>query len=235
MHQSLTILAALACSVSGQSVISYYYPGGSCHENPTDVAFCHLITWTIGYEGAQPVATIETANPSTTQFKIACPTDADASDCGFGPGVQYKILSSTRYEAALSSGGYSVSYGCDYNSQITAMTCTVNQKGIQDGLSDGPQTAVLSGTDVVFNSATIVEGASLLNGGGHASPTASPKSVSASASSGSTPIGTHASNTAASKTGVSQSSATATGAAVRSGFEGATFLTMVGAVVMILL
>lgn len=215
MHHSLAILAALACLVSAQNVISFYYPGG--------------------YDGDQPVATIETANPSTTQFRIACPTGSDESECGFGPGVEYTILSSTRYEAVLSGGSFSASYGCDYNSQATEMTCTVNHQGGGDGLPIGRQVAILRGTDVVFNTASIVEGASLLKGAGHTTATASAKNVPASASSGATPAGTHSSSAGASKTGESPSSAKATGAAARSGAEGATVLSAVGALAMLFL
>ncbi|KAH9861694.1 hypothetical protein J1614_011447 [Plenodomus biglobosus] len=217
MHPSFTILAVLTSSVSAQQVISYYYPGG--------------------YEGTPPIATIESVKPSATQFKIACPTGTDSNDCGLGPGIDYSILSSTRYEAQMVYPGFSMSLGCDYNSKAVQMTCTVDQEGGNQETSLGPQTATLSGTDVVFNTATVVEGASLLSSGG-ASATPLPKSASASASSrlmmatGSAPAPSGTLPASVSQTSATQATPQATGAAARFGVEGAALFVMVGAAVM---
>ncbi|KAF2846701.1 hypothetical protein T440DRAFT_471594 [Plenodomus tracheiphilus IPT5] len=191
----------------------------------------------VGYEGAPPVATIESVNPSTTKFKIACPTGTDSNDCGLGPGIDYTVLSGTRYQAQMTYPGFSMSLGCDYNSKAVQMTCTVDQQGGNEMTSLGPQTAILSGTDVVFDTATVIEGASLLSGGG-ASATSLPKSTSVSASSGlmvatgSAPPPSQASGVSASPTSGTQPTPQATGAAVKFGVEGAALLAMAGAVVM---
>lgn len=76
-----------------------------------------------------------------------------------------------------------MSLGCDYNSQAVDMTCTVNQSGGNDD-TNGPVTAVLSGSEVAFVRATVVEGASLLSGGGSATAAAAPVSTAASATTG---------------------------------------------------
>lgn len=137
----------------------------------------------------------------------------------------------------MSAGTVYVSYGCDgYNSAANTMTCTAEMAG-QD-----TQTAVLSGSDVAFIAATVVEGAELLSGGASATASASasasvaPKSsASAAASSGmrtntasgTAVAGSHASS-AASAT-ASSSIPQSTGAAARFGIEGAALLALAGA------
>ena len=181
-----------------------------------------------------PVATIESANPSTTQFRVACPTGTDSNDCGWGPGLEYTVISNTRYQALMTADTVSMSLGCDYNSQAVEMTCTVDQKGGNDD-TDGPVTAVLSSSEVAFISATVVEGASLLSGGGSASATEAPKSTGAAASTGlQTTVSTTASGSAgASGSGTtptgSGAAATNTGAAARFGIEGSALLALAGA------
>lgn len=134
----------------------------------------------------------------------------------------------------MSLGTVSVSYGCDgYDSAANTMTCTAAMAG-QD-----TQTAVLSGSDVAFISATVVEGASLLSGGASASASASaaPKTSAVSASSGmqtsmassTAATGSHASSHAASATSAGAGTPQATGAAARFGIEGAALLALAGA------
>ncbi|KAI8938172.1 hypothetical protein NX059_005837 [Plenodomus lindquistii] len=216
MRQSFTLVTVLASIVSAQQSVTFYYPGG--------------------YEGASPVATIQTASPSTTMFKIACPKGTDSNDCGLGPGLDYTIISNTRYIAQMTDSGFSMSLGCDYNSKEVQMVCTADQEGGNEESSLGPQTATLSGTDVFFDTAIVVEGASLLSGDG-ASATSLPKSASASASTssglmiatGSAPPPSGLSGAIPSMTEATSAIPQATGAAVRFGVEGATFLAMIGA------
>ncbi|KAF1923435.1 uncharacterized protein M421DRAFT_425809 [Didymella exigua CBS 183.55] len=192
-----------------------------------------------GIEGPSPVATIESVEGSTTSAVVGCPTGTSIEDCGFGAGLDVEIIGGTRYQASMSAGTIYVSYGCDgYNSVANTMTCTAEMAG-QD-----TQTAVLSGSDVAFIAATVVEGTELLSGGVSAS--ASTSAVNASASptsktsaaainsgmhtsiaSGTAAAGSHASG-AASTTG-SSSVAQSTGAAARFGIEGAALLALAGA------
>ncbi|KAF1848765.1 uncharacterized protein K460DRAFT_80718 [Cucurbitaria berberidis CBS 394.84] len=213
MRQSIAIISLLASSACAQEVVSFYYPGGQ--------------------EGVTPVATIQSVNPSTTEFRVACPTGVDSSDCGYGPGINYTVISKTRYQAVMSAGPVSVSFGCDYNTQAVEMTCTVDQKGGNDN-TDGPATAILSSSEIAFISATVVEGASLLSGGGSVSATQAPKSTGAAAStsgsataSGSSAAKSQASGSAT-QTG-SGAAASSTGAAARFGVEGSALLALAGA------
>ncbi|CAO2654055.1 Nn.00g107880.m01.CDS01 [Neocucurbitaria sp. VM-36] len=217
MRQSIAILSLLASSAYAADVVSFFFPGG--------------------FEGVDPVATIESANPSTTEFRVACPTGTDSNDCGYGAGLEYTVISQTRYQAIMTADSVSMSLGCDYNSQAVEMTCTVDQKGGNDD-TDGPVTAVLSSSEVAFATATVVEGASLLSGGGSASATEAPKSTGAAATTG---LKTTVSPTASGSAGASShasgsgtptgsaAAATSTGAAARFGIEGSALIVLAGA------
>ncbi|KAJ4338103.1 hypothetical protein N0V87_004251 [Didymella glomerata] len=212
MRQSLAILSFVACAAAVD--IQFVFPGG--------------------IEGPSPVATIESVDGSTTSALVGCPTGTSIEDCGLGPGLNVEIIGGTRYDASMSVGTVSVSYGCDgYDSAANTMTCTAAMAG-QD-----TQTAVLSGSDVAFISASVIEGASLLSGGASASASATASAASktsaalASSSmqtsivSGTAAAGSHASSHAASATG--SSAPQATGAAARFGIEGAALLALAGA------
>ncbi|EAT89718.2 hypothetical protein HBH56_018640 [Parastagonospora nodorum] len=188
MRQSIAIISLLSGAVMAADTIPFYFPGGS--------------------EGADPVAVIKKVEPSTTEFSIACPTGVDSDECGWGPGLDYTIISNTHYQAYMSAASVSMSFACDHNTQASEMTCTVAMTGGDMDLG-GPQTAVLKGDEISFNQATIVGGASLLsNSPAQATPAAG---ASGSASAQATPTAS-----AGSSLMTAASSAVATGSAVRS-------------------
>src|SRR4051812_26239766 len=113
-----------------------------------------------GYDGVDPVASIKSLNASATQFRIACPSGTNSSDCGWGPGVDYTIISKTSYKASVSYDSSAMSLGCNYNTQSTIMSCVASITGAS--ISNGVKSAVLSGSDVSFIQASVVSGASLL-------------------------------------------------------------------------
>ena len=149
----------------------------------------------------------------------------------------------------MSAGTVYLSYGCDgYDSAATTMTCTAEMSG-QD-----PETVVLSGTDVVFITATVVEGAELLSGGASATASAtasgSAAAASATASASAAPKNSVVAASSGMRTSVASASGTAatgshasgaatatasgslpqsTGAAARFGIEGAALLALAGA------
>jgi hypothetical protein len=237
MRYSLAIFSVMAGATYAQDVVSFVFPGGT-------YSHIHLLKNPItnhptGYDGADPVATIESVNPSTTQFKIACPTGTDSSDCGWGTGLDYTVISGTRYQAQMSAEDVSMSLGCDYNSQAANMVCTVNQGGGNDDTS-GPVTATLTGSEISFISATVVEGASLLSGGA-ATATGAPVSSAARASSGlktasgSAPSASRTSGSGASASISGSAPVTAsTGAAARFGVEGSALVVLAGAAALML-
>lgn len=202
MRQSLVLLAVLISSIWAENV-SFFFPGG--------------------YEGVDPVATIEKVNPSTTQFHIACPSGTKPEDCGWGPGVEYTIISKTRYQAAVSYSSSSMDLVCDYNSQKTEMACSVGISGGTEYIS-APKTATLTGSDVFFIQASVVSGASLLSDAS-ATPTGTGFMTTAVAT-GSAAAGGHVSGSGAQPTGTSGGK---TGAAARFGLEGSALLALAGA------
>ncbi|KAJ4359158.1 hypothetical protein N0V95_002410 [Ascochyta clinopodiicola] len=225
MRQSIAILSFLASAALADDVVSFIFPGG--------------------YDGVAPVATIESANPSTTSALMTCPTGTAADECGWGNGLDVKIISGTRYEAVMSASSLYVSYGCDYNSVATQMTCTAEMSDQE------AQTAILSGSDVAFITASVVEGADKLSGASatpssaasasasaRASATAAPSSsgaasatsglrTSVASASGTAATGSHASGSTSAT--ASSSSPQSTGAAARFGIEGTALLALAGA------
>ena len=178
---------------------------------------------------------------------MACPTGTPIDECGFAAGLDVEIIGGTRFQASMSAGTVYVSYGCDgYNSAAKTMTCTAEMSG------EDPQTAVLSGSEVSFITASVVEGAEMLTGGARATASASagasaasmtaiasatPNSSAVTASSGlqtsaapsgATSAGSHSSGSHSSAT-ASSSVAVNTGAASRFGIEGAALLALAGA------
>lgn len=113
------------------------------------------------------------------------------------------------------------------------MTCAVAMTG---GNMDvpSPQTATFSGSEITFNTATIVQGANLLSGGAaQATPAAAAGSGSASVNPSATASGAKVS-TSPSKSG-SAAPAEHTGSAAKSGVQVSALLALVGGLVMIVL
>ncbi|KAL1794184.1 hypothetical protein ACET3X_007605 [Alternaria dauci] len=209
MRQSIAALSILASAACAQDVVSFFFPGG--------------------YDGVDPVATINTANPSTTEFHIACPTDADDTECGWGPGLDVTILSQTRFQAQMSTDVVSMSLGCDYNEQAVEMTCTVNQVGGNDDTGGQPITATLSSDDVQFLSATVVAGNSLLTDAGSVtSSTTRSITPTSTMTSASTSASTSETASAASSSSASVPVPESTGAATKYGIEGSALLALAG-------
>ncbi|KAF2823005.1 hypothetical protein CC86DRAFT_299488 [Ophiobolus disseminans] len=151
MRQSFVILSMVSSMAVAQDTIPFFYPEGA--------------------EVVDPVATIKNVKPSVTEFSIACPTNVDSNDCGWGPGMNYTISAKTHYQVSMAYDSFAMSLACDHNTKASEMTCTVSMTG---GNFDNvePQTAVLKGSEIVFNTATIVQGRNLLSmGAASATPT----------------------------------------------------------------
>lgn len=116
-----------------------------------------------GYEGVDPVASVVEANPSTTVLNVACPTGVDSSECGFGPGFDYSIISTTIYSMSMSESDFTMTFSCDHNTEAAQMTCGISMGG-EGANFPGTTVAVLAGTDVASVTATVTAGADLLEG-----------------------------------------------------------------------
>jgi hypothetical protein len=147
--------------------------------------------------------------------------------------MNYTILSKSIYKASMSYDAFDFSLACDYNTQASEATCTVSMSGGNAELSDlaGPQTAVLSGGEALFNTALIVEGANLLSGGAaSATPSATPAASAGASGASPTPTGTGVQSAKSAASGVASSGtgtaspAEQTGAAARIGLQGGAVL-----------
>jgi hypothetical protein len=172
-----------------------------------------------------PIATVLTANSLTTEVRLACPTSTSASSTakycdreGFGEVIT--IISGTRYEAVgtlldpadPSESTFYRSWGCDYTAGAKTQVVTLVQRG---GNSDtnGTLTAELKSYYYGFSTASIVEGASLLSGGGTATTAAPSITDGASSSSPRTTDSGSATQTTPEATGSAPASASTAAAA----------------------
>jgi len=148
--------------------------------------------------------------------------------------MNYTISAKTRYQGSMAYDSFDMSFGCDHNTKASEMTCTVSMTGGNFDSTE-PQTAVLSGSEIVFNSATIVQGANLLSGGAaSATPAAS---AAPSASAGKTTGAGLVTDASPSATGSSllgngtrtgTAAPAFTGAAAKFGMQGAAVLVVAG-------
>jgi hypothetical protein len=164
-------------------------------------------------------------------MRIACPTDVDATECGWGDGLDVSIIDGTKYQATMKGDTFDMSIDCDYNSKASKMTCVAD-------LNDTPTTGVLSGTDLIFVTASVAEGAELLasatatptaGASGSASASQAPKSTAAVAVSTGLKSSASVSASASASATSSGSLPDSTGAAARFGIEGSALLVLAGA------
>ncbi|KAF2265037.1 hypothetical protein CC78DRAFT_532680 [Lojkania enalia] len=182
------------------------------------------------------LASIVSANPSTTVLSLACPTDLDASDCGFGPHFDYSVISTTIYEATMSiPDEFTMAFSCDHDTAKTQMACDISMGG-PNANDPGQTSGVLSGSDVDFFTATITAGEEKLSATGRTQNSdAAPSQASATATSAGE-TGAPASIGSATS-GLSGSGATTkpTNAAYRVNVEGSALLALAGAAAVVAL
>ncbi|KAF2251369.1 hypothetical protein BU26DRAFT_281687 [Trematosphaeria pertusa] len=228
MRHSLALLAFTSGAALAETQLPFFWPGFD-----NDVS------------GAQPVASVISADPTTTVLQFSCPTNVDETECGWGDGqITYTILSTTIYRADIATDTLRVSFGCTYDSSATQLACEESivdpeLTQIQSGSEMSTRTT-LTGTDVAFQTATVTAGESLLGASagavassGASAPasslaTSARASGSAAATTGGTPSASGASATG------SGAAAQSTGAAARFGVEGAAMFALAGAAAMVL-
>jgi hypothetical protein len=239
MRYSIAIATLFSSAALAADNVQFYFPGGPdgtllsrplCKSVPTNSP--------PGTEGVAPVATIRKVSASTTEMNIACPTGVDSTECGWGPGLDYTIISATHYQAQMSAESVSMSFACDHNTAKSEMTCTVAMTGGNMDMAE-PQTAVLSGTDVAFVTATVVAGADKLSGAGaqataaSSSGAAAAKSAPASGSAAVTGSGLMTGSSMRTSKNATSSAILPehTGAATRFGLEASALFVLAGAMV----
>ncbi|PSN72491.1 hypothetical protein BS50DRAFT_253214 [Corynespora cassiicola Philippines] len=207
MRYSTATFLCLAAAASAADTVNFFFPGAN------------------EAEGGPAVASILEQEPSTTVMRIACPTDVDSTECGWGPGVDYSILDSTRYEASMSEGSFSLSFGCDHNTQKQEMACEAFM---------GSETTemTLTGTEIVFLTATLTDASASASSSAAASTTASASAAASptlSSSADATAPASGAGATPTASTTGSASPAESTGGAYRFSVQGSALLALAGA------
>ncbi|KIW02785.1 uncharacterized protein PV09_05847 [Verruconis gallopava] len=129
------------------------------------------------------VASVISANPSTTTYLVGCPTGTDQNDCGYNP-PETVIHAGSVYGASVTAGEeqFTMSYECTvYTTSGSSAVCTTSAGGASANFP-GVSTTTVTGTDVSFLPVTVTSGASLLA----SSTAAKATSEAASAGAGST-------------------------------------------------
>ncbi|KAF2996194.1 hypothetical protein E8E13_000976 [Curvularia kusanoi] len=120
------------------------------------------------------IATIKSDDATTTSAVVGCPTEVPIEKCDFGAGLDVEIIGNTRFQASLCTGTMYASYGCDgYNPAMDMMTCTADVR------DQGLATKVVAGSDVVFVTATIIDGTSTSESSSRKTSTTSKSTTSA--------------------------------------------------------
>ena len=172
-----------------------------------------------GADAQSLVASVVSANPTSTEFAITCPTGTDSSDCGFPDGINLQQLHSSVWIGSANDGGSAVfSFDCTVNAQATQAACVVSVGGPAAN-DPGVATSTLSGTDVQFFPVTVTAGQQKLGATGGSVPTGSTGSSASGSASGSAASGSKP--TGASTMATASASSTSSGAAPSSSAKSA--------------
>jgi hypothetical protein len=109
------------------------------------------------------VASVISANPSTTKYLVGCPTSIAAKECGYNPPETIKHAGSV-YGASLTAAKeqFTMSYECTvYTTSGTSAVCTTSAGGKQANFP-GKGTTTVAGSDVAFIPVTVTSGADKL-------------------------------------------------------------------------
>ncbi|KAF2279799.1 uncharacterized protein EI97DRAFT_430814 [Westerdykella ornata] len=211
MRQSIALLSVCASAVLAQAAdqnqFKFFFPSGS--------------------DGVQPVANVEIVDPATTVAQIACPTGVDSTECGWGMGLEYTVISTTIYKATMKEEGrFTMSFSCNHDTAKSEVSCGVTQTGEQ---YTGATELVLAGSDIAFATASIT-GTTTTKNGQENMPTGTASTGAGASTSG---AGTSASGAQASGSKTTGPAAPGnTGAAYKPGFERLALVTLAGAAVL---
>lgn len=197
--------------------------------------------------GADPDASIVKANPSTTVMALACPTNVDETECGWGQqDLTVTVMGTTKF--AFDMEMVSGSLECNGKGDMTC-TAVIPQEFTDEGDiftagTDGKATGttVYPSSQVSFVTATVTAGADKLTGGSDDASKTSAKETTAketgtakeTASTSQSTLATSAASTGAtpSSSGSTPTNSNAppesSGAASRFGMDSAALIAMVG-------
>jgi hypothetical protein len=104
------------------------------------------------------VASVISADASTTDYEITCPSSVADSDCGFRPPVTVGQTGGSVYGASITTSEFTLSYQCTLStSGATSAVCAVSAAGSLANFP-GSSTETLMASDVVMFPVTITAG-----------------------------------------------------------------------------
>ncbi|KAE9962789.1 hypothetical protein EG328_012051 [Venturia inaequalis] len=176
-------------------------------------------------DSQQLVASVITANPTTTQYLLTCPSSVDSNDCGYRPGVTVGVKSGSIYGASITDVDFTMSYECTVYTSGTSSAVCVESMGGSEANFPGVETATLNGTDINFFPATVTAGLEKLSAtasGSETKATGTGTAKASGSSSGSvvTLSGTAGATGTASRTTASGATATSSSGAEKVGIGG---------------
>jgi hypothetical protein len=210
MHLSTFILVAGASLVVAQDDkgFRFFFPSGS--------------------EGVAPEAVLDVKSPTTTVAHIHCPAGTDSNDCGWGPGLEYSVISTTIYQATMvQPDEFTMTFSCNHQTKESSIACDVSIGGPEANMPASSQ-LTLTGSEISFATAVVAEGEiPKTTGGAGATPTSG---TAAPASTGTAPASTGAESSGTPTASGSQPEDTS--AAYKYGIEGSALLALAGAAAM---
>ena len=105
------------------------------------------------------VASVVSANPSTTEYLVGCPTGVDSTECGYNPPARVKHAGSV-YEASITAADlqFTMSWECTVQAEATAV-CTSSVGGAGANFPGSGTTTV---TGAALIPVTVTSGANQL-------------------------------------------------------------------------
>lgn len=220
MRSSLGFVSALCGSAIAQTSVTIYLP--EYLEEQT--RYTHNATATVNYT---PQVSIKHNYPSTTEMVLGCPSAVPTTDCAWGTGFDYTIISGNTFIAKYSipTPAFKIDYTCVHQPGDSDINCAFNNSNEGGGQMTADN--VYESVPWDFVPAAVTGGAELLKTteappNTSATPSASPVSGQSNAS-GAIPSATASLS--------SPASAESTGAAARPLVGASSFLVMAGAVV----
>ncbi|KAF2433812.1 hypothetical protein EJ08DRAFT_694291 [Tothia fuscella] len=103
------------------------------------------------------VASVISADASTTLYEITCPTNVDGNDCGYRPPITIKHAGSV-YGGGITTNDFTMSYECTlYTNGVSSAVCAESAGGTAANFP-GVSTATIEASDITLLPVTIIAG-----------------------------------------------------------------------------
>jgi hypothetical protein len=89
---------------------------------------------------------------------IHCPSGTPSEECGWGPGLEYTVISTTVYQATMvQPDEFTMTFSCQHDTQESKVGCNVSLGG-PSANNPASSELTLTGSEIVFATAMVVEG-----------------------------------------------------------------------------